>query len=126
MELDWNKKKLKHKWRIIEHQIFYRKYKGMMTACKPTIDADGKYYKFFDSYDEAYAYYKKKFGWDHWAETNKHTGDWHNAYYEAINDFSAIMKYTDCKNYRIFTWHIVDFYEDEEEFDSYSDVKRTY
>jgi len=105
--LNWNKSELIHRWRIVEFQTFYRKYNGKMIPCKPTITSDDIY---FDTKDEAEAYYKKHKGYDQWLKSCKNLG--HTAYYEMINEYAAIIRYTNSDNYRIITWSICDFYED--------------
>lgn len=105
--LNYNKTELIHRWRIVEFQTFYRKYNGKMIPCKPTVTSSDIY---FNSEDEAELYFKEHYGYDHWVRSNKDLG--HKAYYEMINSYSAIIRYTNSDNYRVMTWSICDFYED--------------
>ena len=52
---------------------------------------------------------KKYCAVDYWTKVNQENG---NAYYEIINDRTAILHYKDSDNFRIITFSVVDFYED--------------
>jgi hypothetical protein len=101
------KQELIHRWRIVEFQTYYRKYRGILAPCKPIISSQDIY---FNSYKEAEDYYNSHCGYDSWVKSCHDT--WHKAYYEIIDNHSAILRYTDSDNYRICTWSICDFYED--------------
>lgn len=105
------KQELIHRWRIVEFQTYYRKYKGVLAPCKPIVSSQDIY---FNSYKEAEDYYNSHCGYDYWVKSCQDT--WHKAYYEIIDNHSAILRYTDSDNYRIISWSICDFYEDANQY----------
>ena len=97
---------LKHQWRIVECQVFYRKYGKKLCPCRPTTESEDQ---IFDYKEEAEIYLKKYRAVDYWKKVNQENG---NAYYEIINDRTAILHYRNSVNFRIITFSVVDFYED--------------